>query len=416
MRKRLFFTMFLSGAWVMGTFLKPAMTQEAAAVTETTAMTESIPWNVDNLMVAPSIHPAAGYSDPEAHAMFVDGLPWKGKPTRFFAWYGVPNTEAGKKVPAMVLVHGGGGTAHLRWVKQWLARGYAAIAIDTNGGMPPAEGIEPIPNPQGGPKGSDHCFLQLDDPIQDQWAYHGVANILLAHSFLRSLPNVDADRTGISGISWGGYLTCIAIGVDSRFKFAIPVYGCGYLAVDSGWARNFEDMGSERKARWERYWDPARYLPAAKMPILWLNGDMDGAFSLKITRMSFLLPRGERYLSIQPNMSHSHEAGEAPPEIPVFAEQILHVGRPLARCESQGVESEQAWARFVDVGQAREVRCAYTVDTGRWMGRKWTTAIATWDAATGRAEYHLPKNATAFYFVLTDDRGLMSSSEPVDLH
>ena len=35
----------------------------------------------------------------------------KGKPTRVFAYYGVPKGPAGTKFPAMVLIHGGGGTA-----------------------------------------------------------------------------------------------------------------------------------------------------------------------------------------------------------------------------------------------------------------------------------------------------------------
>ena len=48
-------------------------------------------------------------------------------------------------------------------------------------------------------------------------------DVILAHSLLRSWPRVDPERIGLTGISWGGYLTCIATGVDNRFKFAIPV-------------------------------------------------------------------------------------------------------------------------------------------------------------------------------------------------
>jgi len=375
-----------------------------------------MPWDLQRLSVAPKAHPAEGYADPDAHAVFLEGLAYHGKPTRFFAWYAVPKAADGRKVPGIVLVHGGGGTAHLRWVKQWYARGYAAIAIDTSATMPPLTEGENLPNPDGGPKGSDHCFNQLDEPIEDQWAYHATANIILAHSFLRSLPNVDADRIGITGISWGGYLTSIAVGVDPRFKFAVPVYGCGFLADDSAWDQRFTDMGEERKVIWKKYWDPARYLPNAKMPILWINGDMDGAFSLKITRMSSLLPKGKRYLSIQPAMAHSHVSGEAPPEIPVFAEQVLHQRKPLVHADSTGQISGKVWASFEGVGEAKEVRCGFTTDSGRWMGRKWTTIEAAWDASKDEATCTLPAGATAFYFVLTDDRGLMASSEPTEVN
>jgi len=40
-------------------------------------------------------------------AITFQGLPFRGKPTRVFAWLGVPKVKAGEKVPAMVLIHGG---------------------------------------------------------------------------------------------------------------------------------------------------------------------------------------------------------------------------------------------------------------------------------------------------------------------
>ena len=72
--------------------------------------------------------------------IFVEGEPWHGKPTRVFAWWGLPKgASAAQKVPAMVLVHGGGGTAFATWVKTWNDRGYAAIAMDTCGAIPQGE-------------------------------------------------------------------------------------------------------------------------------------------------------------------------------------------------------------------------------------------------------------------------------------
>ena len=60
--------------------------------------------------------------------------------------------------------------------------------------------------------------------------YHAVADTVLANSLLRSLPGVDADKVGIMGISWGGVITSTVIGIDDRFAFAIPTYGCGDLS------------------------------------------------------------------------------------------------------------------------------------------------------------------------------------------
>ena len=165
-------------------------------------------------------------------ALFYAGPTYRGKPTRVFAYAGFPPQKDGAggiKVPAMVLIHGGGGSAFDRWVKVWNSRGYAAIAMDLCGCVPVGTYGNWKRHEQGGPMGWDASFGQLGDPAQDQWTYQATGAVMLAHSLLRSYPEVDAERIGVTGISWGGYLTCVVAGVDSRFKLAAPVDGCGFL-------------------------------------------------------------------------------------------------------------------------------------------------------------------------------------------
>jgi len=60
-----------------------------------------------------------------------------------------------------------------------------------------------------------------------KWPYQAVAAVIRGHSLLASLPEVDSRSIAICGLSWGGYLTCITIGIDHRFKCAVSIYGCG---------------------------------------------------------------------------------------------------------------------------------------------------------------------------------------------
>ena len=69
--------------------------------------------------------------------------------------------------------------------------------------------------------------------IRNVWSYHAVANVIRAVSLIRSFKAVDPSRVGITGISWGGYLTCIVAGLDERLAVAVPVYGCGFLHENS---------------------------------------------------------------------------------------------------------------------------------------------------------------------------------------
>ena len=205
----------IAGGPLLGLLLlSVAITAAAAADNE---KLPQIPWDLNTLFKTPQFQPAADFDTDGVRGIFFDGLPWKGKPTRVFAFLGMPDHKAGEKVPAMVLIHGGGGTAFAKWVKFWNSRGYAAIAMDTCGSVPRGKSGDWERHENGGPgtaPGGSGRFTQIDEPIADQWTYHAVADAILANSLLRSLPDVDKDRIGLTGISWGGFVTCIVAGLD----------------------------------------------------------------------------------------------------------------------------------------------------------------------------------------------------------
>ena len=370
-----------------------------------------IPWDIKVLSVAPRMYDASQYGSNDVTAIFFDGLPWRGKPTRVFAYYGIPETNGKTKVPAMVLVHGGGGSAFIPWVRLWVSRGYAAIAMDTCGCISGGEHGKHMRHEDGGPAGWGG-FDQIDQPIEDQWTYHAVADVILAHSLIRSFPQVDADRIGITGISWGGYLTCIVAGVDSRFRFAAPVYGCGFLGDNSTWTGDFQKMGPEKARKWLQLWDPSAYLACAGMPMLWVDGSNDFAYPMDSLQKSYRLPRGSRTLCVRVHMPHGHGGpGENPQEILAMAQALFTDGVPLTRITKTGREDRTVWALAESKAPIQRAELNFTTDTGKWQDRKWQTIPAAWDAKTGRTSASLPEATAVYYFNLTDDRGLVVSSE-----
>jgi len=367
-------------------------------------------WDREALSKPPSTAAVEGFEAEGLKAITYEGRPWKGKPTRVFAWVGLPKAEG--KVPAMVLVHGGGGTAFVDWAKLWTSRGYAAIAMDLCGCVPRKgkSGWERLE--QGGPPGWGG-FDQIDGEEQDQWTWQAVADVLLAHSLIRSYPEVDPDRIGITGISWGGYLTCIAASVDPRFKFAAPVYGCGFLGEDSTWLDTFAKMGKEKSEKWLRLWDPSSYLKTAKMPFLWVNGTNDFAYPLDSYQKSYRLPGVERTLAIRVRMAHAHGGpGEKPEEIHVFANALFKGGAPLARITGQGVEKDEAWATFTSKSPLAKAELCFTKDTGKWQKRLWDSAPGKIDGSKATAA--VPEGAKVFYLNLVDERGLVVSTEHLE--
>jgi len=106
-------------------------------------MIADIPWDLERLKKTPQVEWLNRKGT--VHSLLYEGEPFKGDcATQVFAYYASPGTlnanpELDRDLPAIVLVHGGGGTAFDQWARKWAADGYAAIAMDLNGGRPKGE-------------------------------------------------------------------------------------------------------------------------------------------------------------------------------------------------------------------------------------------------------------------------------------
>jgi dienelactone hydrolase len=368
------------------------------------------PWNVESLKTPPAA--TWGEKNGLLQEVYYEGEPLGGKPTRVFGYYARPASGEGP-FPAMVLVHGGGGTAFPEWAELWAQRGYAALAMDLGGCGPKRQR-----SPDGGPTQDDASKFGpfTDAEVGKMWTYHAVAAVLRGHSLLAAQKEVDAQRIGITGISWGGYLTCIIAGIDDRLKAAVPVYGCGMLHENSCWLDRFAGMSPEQRDRWVHYFDPSQYLPGVTCPIFFVNGTNDFAYPLDSYQKCYRLVSAPLTLRIQVQMPHGHYEGWAPQEIGLFIDSILNDGKPLAKLGPLTTEGGQASATFQSPLPVIKAQFHYTSDTGKWQERNWTSTDAQIDATGGRIVAKLPDaRPLVCYLSLTDERGAMVATEHATL-
>lgn len=354
------------------------------------------PWDLHKLYKTPSV--AYGAATGLVQQVYYEGEPFHGKPTRIFAYLGRPNTHKGP-CPAVVLVHGGGGKAFSAWAEHWANRGYVALAMDLSGNGPDGKRLG-----DGAPDQSDtnkfRNFTQAD--TKDMWTYHAVAAVIRGHSLLASLPEVDHNRICITGISWGGYLTCIVAGLDHRLKAAVPVYGCGFLGEDSYWKDGIlAQMTPEARALWLKNFDPSQYLSNVLCPILFLNGSHDFAYPFDSYQKSYLLVNPKlRRLSIVMKLPHGHIWTH--PEVDAFIDRSL-ASKPFPQLN---------WSedKVIATEKIAEAQLQCTTDEGPWQKREWTSIPA--EIKGDKIKANPPKSdrdLTYFYTAKTRD-GLRISS------
>ncbi|RTE11251.1 alpha/beta hydrolase family protein [Paenibacillus whitsoniae] len=378
--------------------------------------TRELPWDFTLLAQEPRIYPVPELSLGGVQAMYYEGLPYQGKTTRVFAYYALPVTSEDEKVPGIVLVHGGGGTAFKEWVQLWADKGYAAIAMDLEGHLPTEKTSDgQWPRHRWGGPSREGVFADYALPLEDQWMYHAIANVTLAHSVLRSFPHVNPDAVGVHGISWGGIVTSAIAGLDRRLAFAIPVYGCGYLYEASNqYGQAFATMPLNTAEQLKQLWDPSAYFKQADLPMLWVNWSHDPHFPLHLFSKSYEASRHSEHsvLSVQFNLGHSHSAGWKPLEIYRFADQIARAGQPLPRIEVIERTGNQISVSVVSELPLERAELRYAEDVTDWFQVEWL--VQDVQLAGQRLQAEIPLQAVAFFIQVTDAAGSLIST-PIQL-
>ncbi|MBQ6534444.1 MAG: alpha/beta fold hydrolase, partial [Opitutales bacterium] len=328
-----------------------------------------------------------------------------------------------ENLPAVVCVHGGGGRAFAEWTELWASRGYAAIAIDWrgNGAEPVFEKITPELRKQyprskllerkhlknGGPEHTAQTVSLADGkPEKQAWPYFAAGAVVRAHSLIRSFKEVNPNKTAITGISWGGYLTCLVSGIDSRFKAAVPVYGCGFIyeKLDCMSWGGYIGAKTDSHKRWIELFDPSKSLEIETVPMLFVNSPNDRFYPLTIWKKSASLAKAQALIIA--NLKHSHEHGWNIPEIEAFISSKLNgtnsfpkIGEVVKRgnmieCNVYGAASAELF--FSDCQGEKSSQYKWESVPMRIYG--------------GVARVALPQSARSYYITATDRKGTRVSS------
>ena len=409
------FAISVCAAPAVSTVPAPAKKADASV----SAVTRVLPWNLAALAKPPKVHPTTERPAKGMRSFFYEGADYKGKPTWVFAYYATPEGTAPEGGwPAVVCTHGGGGTAYPAWVRFWNSHGYAAIAMDVEGHLPGGtffgvEGNFPVDagHENAGPKRIDY-FGDRDLPDTEQWLYHAIADVIRANSLLRSYPEINPKKIGLTGLSWGGTIVSAVAGIDPRFAFVIPVYGAGFIheSDNPGLAQWFppKNMTDAQFQDYRTKWDPSAHLPHAKMPMLFVTSVADPVFQINIFAKSAQTAGGSSTLCMRPWMIHGHGNGwNDAVEIVQFADNIVKNGPPLPKLEKPVVNAGDGLVhvKFTGKKDITEAWIYRTTSGGLWKDRKWDFIQCNIGETELVAQKKLPPETTAFMVYVFRDVG-----------
>ncbi len=198
-------------------------------------------------------------------------LSWKSEPFRVQGWLMLPKDyDPAKRYPMIVEVHGGPAAAVMaRW--------------GAGGGLSPAAfsalGYFVLqPNPRGS-YGQGEAFTEAN---RKDFGYGDLRDILAGVNAVLAKYPVDPNRVGITGWSYGGFMTMFAVTQTQRFKAAVA--GAGLSNWQSYYGENSIDQWMIPYFGASVYDDPAvyakssaiDYIKQAHTPTLVVVGDRDG--------------------------------------------------------------------------------------------------------------------------------------------
>lgn len=328
------------------------------------------------------------------------------------------------KLPALLVLHGGGGNAEERRAIGWARRGYVALASELPGiGSP--EKLQSLGPFRREKYGAGH-FRVINGDVTTCGIFDAVVAGLKGLALLRSQPDVDRSRVGIVGVSWGGYMTTMLCGLAGRrVDAAFSVYGCGYYDRGSSGGNNLEKLGDPvARDAWLRWLDAGRRAKGIRCPIFFAAAADDFFFFPPAVMATYEDISSPKNLVFAPNVSHAinlpggtrgwNNDTWVDMEVPWFDRHLRGNGAEFpamtateARREGDGIRVGFAVTRAATI---TNTAVWYTADAAPWPKKQWL------QRATERNSALLPVTNAAqaiHWFAVASDARPVTVSTPL---
>lgn len=290
-----------------------------------------------------------------------------GQPVRVFGYLARPTNVTGR-IPGVIELHGGGGTANRQSALNTAKLGVCVLNLDWSGKPEKAEHVTQV-GALGDPELWNVRGVQAD--LSDCGADHLTLAIRRGLDLLAAQPEVDPDRLAVMGGSWGGFLSILAAGLDQRVKAAVSGFGCGgFNGTYELCARPLYDLSAAQQKYWFDHVDPLSHAADAVGPVALMTGTNDLHFWLSGAVATFAkLPAGSR-LILAPNCVHTGGYGVLWPNAEWLRTQFLG-GPAWPEVKDFSFDGRRASWRVADPLKVTDARLYVSPGRDDWPGRIW---------------------------------------------
>ncbi|MDX6485642.1 MAG: hypothetical protein QOF43_795 [Gaiellaceae bacterium] len=243
-----------------------------------------------------------------------------------------PNFDAKKRYPAILTIHGGPFT-------QYGTGFFDEFQVMAGGGY-----VVLFSNPRGGSGYSEEHGRAIRGPVGDAgpgWGTRDYEDVMaVVDTALEKFDFIDADRLGVIGGSYGGYMTSWIIGHTNRFKAAISERAVNNLVSMFGSSDLFwvfeRQFGGPLWDNVDAYLErsPSTYAKQMETPVLVLHSEQDLRCNVEQGEHLFTLLRllGKEVEMLRfPSESHElTRAGSPVHRVTRFEAVLEYFGRHLA--------------------------------------------------------------------------------------
>lgn len=246
---------------------------------------------------------------------------------------------------------------------------------------------------------------------------------LRAITYLCQRPEVDKDRIGIGGASYGGFFATLLAGADPRIKAGFSYFAGGNQELGTN-LRQFDQMASPLDVTiWNKTIDPAWRLKHRKVPFLWCASANDHWFHLPSVIKTYEQSIGEKRLAIVPGWQQAFPENIDMQLIDWLDIWLARTRKPYNKASVLQVQNEQGRLRayWNWTGPNKVMEAELVVSYGAtlpwhgWIQRHHEVLPASIQDSSAMADIPVPRsNMEIFcYGNITDDKRVVISTPPM---